>query len=274
MSAPVALSPDAGLSVFTTPEGLISLVTLSAMEIVLGIDNIVFISILVGKLPKDRQAGTRRIGLILALVMRLGLLFSISWVMRLTHPLFTLFGTDFSGKSLVLALGGTFLVGKATHEIYDKLEVDHHESDAKQAPMRGAVGWVLMQIVLLDIVFSLDSVITAVGMSPHIPIMVTAMIIAVGVMLVFAGAVGDFVNRHPSMKILALSFLILIGVMLVAEGFGQHVNKGYIYSAMAFSLLVELVNMRLRKKHRKPVELHHRFEDEAGLDAEKPRPTA
>jgi predicted tellurium resistance membrane protein TerC len=238
----------------------VSLLTLTAMEIVLGIDNIVFISILTAKLPPDKQPLARRLGLSLALIFRLGLLFALSWVMGLTEPLFGLLGKSFSGRDLILLGGGLFLVAKATHEIHDKLEVVHEE---KAAGRRGAhaFGLILVQILALDIVFSLDSVITAVGMAQHVIVMIIAMVAAVGIMLVFAGRIGDFVNRHPSMKILALSFLLLIGVMLVAEGMGQHVGKGYIYFAMAFSLGVELLNMRLRKKTA-PVELRHRFESE------------
>jgi predicted tellurium resistance membrane protein TerC len=246
----------------------VSLLTLTAMEIVLGIDNVVFISILTGKLPPAKQPSARRLGLSLALILRLGLLFALSWVMGLTEPLFTLFGKVFSGRSLILLGGGLFLVAKATHEIYDKLEVAHDETTAGGAR---AFGMILVQILALDIVFSLDSVITAVGMAQHIAVMVVAMVVAVGVMLVFAQRIGDFVNRHPSMKILALSFLLLIGVMLVAEGMGQHVGKGYIYFAMAFSLGVELLNMRLRKKV-EPVTLHNRFE--SGPVGTKSAPTS
>jgi len=244
----------------TQPETYVSLLTLTAMEIVLGIDNIVFISILVGKLPAHQQARARRLGLALALVMRVGLLFAISWVMGLTRPLFSIAGHETSGRDLILLGGGLFLLAKATYEIHDKLEVSHTERDAK-ASGRGAFGWILLQILLLDIVFSLDSVITAVGMAQHVPVMIVAMVAAVMFMLAFAGRIGDFVNRHPSMKILALSFLLLIGVMLVAESFDQHVSKGYIYFAMAFSLGVELLNMRMRR-HAKPLALHGRFEAE------------
>jgi predicted tellurium resistance membrane protein TerC len=244
--------------IFSQTDTYVSLLTLTAMEIVLGIDNIVFISILTGKLPKEKQGVARRLGLSLALILRLLLLFAISWVMGLTAPLFTLVKT-FSGRDLILLGGGLFLLFKATHEIYDKLEVAHEEE--KKPSGAGAFGIILVQILALDVVFSLDSVITAVGMADHVIVMVIAMVVAVGVMLVFARRIGDFVNRHPSMKILALSFLLLIGVMLVAEGMGQHVGKGYIYFAMAFSLFVELLNMRFRKKT-KPVALHHRFEDE------------
>jgi predicted tellurium resistance membrane protein TerC len=240
----------------------LSLATLAAMEIVLGVDNIVFISILVGKLPPAEQGKARTLGIGLALIMRLGLLFAISWVMGLTKVLFTLPVIDHgvSGRDLILLLGGFFLVGKATHEIYEKLEVSHHEEGGGPSK-KGQFGMVLAQILLLDIVFSLDSVITAVGMAKQIWVMVIAMVAAVGVMLVFAKAIGGFVERHPSVKILALSFLLLIGVMLVAEGLGQHVSKGYIYVAMAFSLIVELLNMRFRKKRQAPVHLHRAFED-------------
>jgi predicted tellurium resistance membrane protein TerC len=244
-------------SVFSTAEGWISLLSLTAMEIVLGIDNIIFISILAGKLPKEQQAKARSLGLTLALVMRLGLLLAISWIMRLTEPLFEVFGHGFSGRDLILLIGGLFLVGKAVYEIHDKLEVEHDKANGLS---KGAsFGMILFQILLLDMVFSLDSVITAVGMAPAISIMMIAMVIAVGVMLIFAGPIGGFVERHPTMKILALSFLLLIGVMLVVEAFGQHVSKGYIYFAMAFALLVELINMRLRKSSA-PVNLHKRFE--------------
>jgi len=248
----------------TRPEIYVSLLTLTAMEIVLGIDNVVFISILVGKLPRGQQPLARQLGLSLALGLRLGLLFAISWVMGLTSPLFSVLGKSFSGRDLILLGGGLFLIAKATHEIYEKLEVAHEkEGKGSKGSRSAAFGFILVQILALDVVFSLDSVITAVGMAQHVFIMVIAMIIAVGVMLVFAGRIGDFVNRHPSMKILALSFLLLIGVMLTAEGMGQHVGKGYIYSAMAFSLAVELLNMRMRKKTSAPVTLHHRFEQEA-----------
>ena len=235
------------------PEALLSLLTLSLMEIVLGIDNIVFISILVGKLPLAKQKLARTLGLGLALFMRLGLLFSIKWIMGLKTVLFTVLGRDFSGQKLILLGGGLFLVAKSSHEIYEKLEGEEAHSAASGGTAN--FGSTLVQLLLLDLVFSLDSVITAVGMAQQFAIMAVAMVIAVGIMLVFAGAVGDFVNRHPSMKILALSFLLLIGVMLIAEGWGQHIDKGYIYFAMAFSLLVELFNMRFRKKQQ-PVHLH------------------
>jgi predicted tellurium resistance membrane protein TerC len=243
------------LALFKDPEAYASLLTLTLMEIVLGIDNVIFIAILAGKLPADRRARARRLGLGLALILRLGLLLAITWVMGLTQPLFALLGRSFSGRHLILLGGGLFLIGKSSHEMYEKLE----RGDEEQAAPRGgaAFGFILMQILALDVVFSLDSVITAVGMVEQIPIMVAAMVISVGVMLAFAGRIGDFVQRHPTMKILALSFLLLIGVMLVAEGMGNHISKGYIYFAMAFALAVELLNMRLRRR-KAPVALHSR----------------
>ena len=250
------------LEMLTQPETYVSLLTLTAMEIVLGIDNVVFISILAGKLPPEQQPRVRRLGLALALILRLALLFAISWVMSLTAPLFSVLDKAFSGRDLILLGGGLFLVGKATHEIHDKLEVAHEEHPRSSRTL--AAFWlILAQILVLDVVFSLDSVITAVGMAQHVPVMVAAMVISVGVMLAFAGTIGDFVNRHPTMKILALSFLLLIGVMLIADGMGQHIGKGYIYFAMAFSLGVELLNMRIRKRT-EPVVLHHRFEESKG----------
>jgi len=244
------------LSGLLSGDALVSLVTLTAMEIVLGIDNVVFIAILVGRLPAARQPFARRLGLTLALVIRVGLLLTISWIMGLTAPFFSVLGHGFSGRDLILLGGGLFLIFKATWEIYDKLEADHPEAPAGKG--RAQLAWVLAQILVLDIVFSLDSVITAVGMANHVPVMVTAMVLAMLVMLASAAPIGGFVERHPSVKILALSFLLLIGVMLVAEGMGSHVEKGYIYVAMAFSLFVELLNLRYRKK-KQPVTLHRRF---------------
>jgi predicted tellurium resistance membrane protein TerC len=250
---------------FTTAQGWISLATLAAMEIVLGIDNIVFLTILAGRLPEEQQPRARKIGLALALGTRILLLFAISWLMGLTRPLFAILGHDFSGRDLILLLGGLFLIAKATHEIHDKLEVKHEaEGGAKAAA--ASFGMVLAQIALLDIVFSLDSVITAVGMVGQLEIMVAAVVLSVAVMLFFAGPVGSFVNRHPTMKMLALSFLLLIGVLLVAEGMGRHVPKGYVYFAMAFSLGVELLNMRARRTQGAPVALHHRFEATPGAE--------
>ncbi|MFN0242008.1 MAG: TerC family protein [Planctomycetota bacterium] len=245
--------------IFTT-ENLIALATLSLLEIVLGIDNVVFISILSGKLPPEERKRARRVGLFLAMFMRIALLFALNWVMRLTTPLFHVWEHAFSGRDLILLGGGLFLIAKATYEIHDKLEGAPH---AVNQVRRASFASIIAQIVVLDIVFSLDSVITAVGMAQHIGVMVTAVVLSVGVMLMFASAIGDFVERHPTVKMLALSFLILIGVMLVVEGVGQHINKGYIYFAMAFSLLVEMLNMRLRKSA-KPVVLHQPILPEQG----------
>jgi predicted tellurium resistance membrane protein TerC len=248
------------LAAMLSGDGFVSLVTLTAMEIVLGIDNVVFIAILVARLPQAQQEFARRLGLALALLIRIGLLLTISWMMGLTEPLVfvPVLGRLLSGRDLILLGGGLFLIAKATWEIYDKLEADHPAEASAES--RGRFVWVLAQILVLDIVFSLDSVITAVGMANHVPIMVTAMVLAMLAMLVSARPIGGFVERHPSVKILALSFLLLIGVMLVAEGMGTHVEKGYIYVAMAFSLFVEMLNLRYRKKKHRPVVLHRRFE--------------
>jgi predicted tellurium resistance membrane protein TerC len=244
------------------PESWIALLTLTALEIVLGIDNVVFIAILAAKLPPEQQQRARRLGLSLAMFIRIALLFSLAWVIGLTEPLFTI-GKDISGRDLILIAGGLFLLAKSTHEIHQKLEGEAgHTSTRTAASFTG----VIVQILLLDIVFSLDSVITAVGMANEIAVMVLAVVIAVGFMLVFADAISGFVERHPTVKILALSFLLLIGFALVAEGFDQHIPKGYIYFAMAFSLGVEMVNLRVRARG-KPVELHERVtrdEDLAG----------
>jgi predicted tellurium resistance membrane protein TerC len=238
------------------PQAWISLLTLTGLEIVLGIDNIIFISILAGKLPKEQQAKARQLGLTLALVTRILLLASIAWIAKLTTPLFTLVGHGVSGRDLILILGGLFLLVKSTMEIHEKLEApDGHANPAKLA---ASFAKVLVQILLLDIVFSLDSVITAVGMAQHLGVMITAVILAMGVMLLSAGAISNFVNQHPTLKILALSFLILIGVTLVAEGTGQHIPKGYVYFAMAFSFGVEMLNLKLRKKSQ-PVQLNQPY---------------
>lgn len=227
--------------------------TLTLLEIVLGIDNIVFLSIITSRLPAAQQPRARRVGLLLAMVMRIALLFALGWVIRLTAPLFSVLSHTFSGRDLILLGGGLFLIGKATWEIHDKLEGAEGGHGATAAPK--TVASVLLQVVLLDVVFSLDSRITAVGMAQHIAIMVTAVVISIGVMIAFAETISGFVQRHPTVKMLALAFLILIGVMLTIEGLGQHVNKGYIYSAMAFSLLVEFLNIRIR--NRAPLRLRH-----------------
>jgi len=244
------------MDAFLTADGLIALATLAALEIVLGVDNVVFIAILTGRLPVRQRESARRLGLTLALGIRIGLLFTISWMMGLTRPFFAVLGHAFTGRDLILIGGGLFLVGKATWEIYDKLEVEHVE---RAGAGRAQFVAVLAQILLLDIVFSLDSVITAVGVANRLEVMVAAMVIAMLVMLASMGAVAGFVERHPSVKILALSFLLLIGAVLVADGMGQHVSKAYIYVAMAFSLFVELLNLRYRKR-RQPVKLRRRYE--------------
>lgn len=233
------------LEIFSTPSAWISLATLTGLEIVLGIDNIVFITLLAGKLPKSQRPVATRLGLAGALVTRLLLLFTLGWVMKLSAPLFTAVGHEVTGRDLVLILGGLFLVAKATLEIYDKVEAVH--GDAGEPAASGArMTSIVAQIMLLDIVFSLDSVITAVGMVDHVEIMVIAVILSICVMLAFAHPIGEFVEAHPSIKILALSFLVMIGVLLVAEGTGQHFDRGYVYFAMMFSLSIELLNMRYR----------------------------
>ncbi|MBX3245886.1 MAG: TerC family protein [Myxococcales bacterium] len=237
------------LEAFSSPDAWVALLTLTSLEIVLGIDNIVFIAILAAKLPEHQQRLAYNLGLGGALITRLGLLFAIAWIMRLETPLFTLLDNPMTGRELILLGGGIFLIGKSAHEIYEKVELP--EEDPKDVRGRSSLVGTVVQIMLLDIIFSLDSVITAVGMVDAIEIMVIAIIVAVGVMLVFAKRIGDFVNRHPSMKILALSFLTLIGVLLTAEAFDQHISKGYIYAAMGFSLAVEVLNMRLRGKGKK-----------------------
>jgi predicted tellurium resistance membrane protein TerC len=237
------------------PQAWIGFVTLAVLEIVLGIDNLIFISILVGKLPARNQPLARRLGLALAMVGRIGLLLSLSWVVSLTRPLFSAVGHDISGRDLVLILGGLFLLAKSTHEIHDKLEGEEGHASARVAPSFTSV---LVQVLLLDLVFSLDSVITAVGMVDRISVMVAAVMTAVAVMMAFAGRVSGFIHRHPSVKMLALSFLLMIGVMLVAEGFDQHIPKGYVYFAMAFSVFVEALNIRMRRKAA-PVHLHEPY---------------
>ena len=235
-----------------SPEGLVSLVSLTVMEIVLGIDNVLLVAILSQKVKPEHRARVRQLGIGLALVLRIGLLFGLTWLMGLTRTLFTVMGNELSGRDLVLLMGGLFLIYKATTELYERIEHSSEEEQKSGADRKpaGSVATVF-QILALDVVFSLDSVITAVGMARAIIVMMAAMIIAVGVMFAFSGVVSEFVNRHPSMKILALAFLLLIGVLLTADAFGHHINRGYVYFAMAFSLLVELMNMRLNKKTRK-----------------------
>jgi predicted tellurium resistance membrane protein TerC len=235
------------------PQAWIGLLTLTVLEIVLGIDNVIFIAILVGKLPAQQQGRARIIGLTLAMCMRIALLFSLTWIMRLSAPLFVVFGNDISGRDLILLVGGLFLIGKSTYEIHQRLEGEEGHASAR---VSASFTSVIVQILLLDIVFSLDSVITAIGMANRLGIMVTAVMVAVAFMLVFSGTISAFVNRHPTVKILALSFLLLIGVTLIAEGFDQHIPKGYLYFAMAFSVFVEMLNLRLRRLHTAPVHLH------------------
>ena len=244
----------------SNPEAWIALGTLTLLEIVLGIDNVVFISILAGKLPKTQQATARRVGLLLAMLTRIGLLFSLAWIIRLTEPWFTVLGQAISGRDLILIVGGLFLLAKSTHEIHQKVEGAEGSSSERVAPSLRSV---LVQILLLDVVFSLDSVITAVGMAEDIGVMVVAVVIAVGFMLVFAAPISRFVDRHPTVKILALSFLLLIGFTLIAEGFDRHIPKGYIYFAMAFSVFVEVLNLRLRKPDAMPVKLREAYAAEA-----------
>ncbi len=234
------------------PQIWIAFATLTVLELVLGIDNVIFISILAGKLPEEQRGKARIIGLSMALVMRVILLFSLKWVMGLTTPLVSMFGFDLSGRDLILLIGGLFLIGKSTHEIHGSLESE--DPNEKSASIGASFASVIVQITLLDIVFSLDSVITAVGMVSQIEVMIAAVLISIIAMMLFAGKIGDFVHRHPTVKMLALAFLLLIGFTLVAEGLHQHIPKGYIYFAMAFSVAVEFLNMRLRGKG-KPVEL-------------------
>jgi len=235
-----------------TPEAWIALATLTVMEIVLGIDNMVFIAIVAGRLPEGEQGRAWKLGLGLAMLSRLALLFSIVWIMRLTQPFFSLFGRDFSGKDLILIAGGVFLMWKSTREIHHKLEEEEKEEGKKPRP--ASFGRILVQIVLLDVIFSLDSVITAVGIANHVAVMAIAIVLAVGVMMLSAQGISGFISRHPTVKMLALSFLLLIGTALVAEGLGQHIPKGYLYFAMGFSIFVEVLNIRAGKGKRGPEE--------------------
>ncbi|HNK64019.1 MAG TPA: TerC family protein [Anaerolineales bacterium] len=242
----------------SNPESWIALITLIVLELVLGVDNIIFISILSGKLPKEDQPRARTTGISLAVITRILLLLSLSWIISLEEPLFGLFGFEFSGHNLILLLGGLFLLYKSTSEIHDKLEGKEGHASAKVV----ANFWsVIVQIMLLDIVFSLDSVITAVGMASEIMIMIIAVVIAAGVMIFTSGPIGDFVERHPTVKMLALSFLLMIGFTLVAEGFGYHIPKGYVYFAMGFSIFVEMINLRMRDHQVKPVNLRDPYKE-------------
>ena len=239
------------------PSAWMALATLTLLEIVLGIDNIIFISILVGKLPPEQRQRARVLGLAGAMITRVLLLLSLAWVMRLTHPLFSILNEAISGRDIILIVGGLFLLAKSTHEIHGSLEGDESSDEVSTGKVvhHGFVA-TLIQIAILDIIFSLDSVITAVGMASHVPVMILAIVIAVGVMMFAAKAIGDFVDSHPTIKMLALSFLILVGVALIAEGFELHIPKGYIYFAMAFSLGVEMLNIRLRKSSKTALKLH------------------
>ena len=249
----------------TNPQIWIALATLTALEIVLGIDNIIFISILAGKLPENQRDNARRIGLALAMITRILLLFSLAFIAQLTAPLFTLFGTELSGRDLVLIVGGLFLLAKSTHEIHSSLEGEEHHGAGRAAASFASV---IVQILLLDLVFSLDSVITAVGLVDELPVMIAAVVIAVLVMLFASSGISAFVNRHPTVKMLALSFLLLVGVSLLADGFHHHIPKGYIYSAMAFSVLVEMLNLRVRGRRTtaEPVHLRTQYAEVADLD--------
>ncbi len=240
------------MDAFLTADGLIALATLTFLEVVLGVDNVIFISILVGKLPPDRQPRARMLGLAGAMGMRILLLLSLTWIMRLTQPLFHAFGHGYSGRDLILITGGLFLLYKATVEIHEKLEGEEGHGSTKVAPSFGAV---IGQIMVLDIIFSLDSVITAVGMASDLSIMITAVVVAVAIMMFSARTIGDFVMKHPTVKVLALSFLLMIGLALICDGVGVHIPKGYIYFAMGFSIFVETINLRLRPAHA-PVKLH------------------
>jgi len=249
------------MSWVTEPAAWVGFVTLVALEIVLGVDNVVFISILAGKLPAEQQGRARRLGLGLAMIMRILLLLSLTWIVRLTAPLFTLLEQAISGRDLVLIAGGLFLIWKSTHEIHGNLEGEEGEASTKVAPTLGAV---LIQIMLLDVVFSLDSVITAVGMVDEIGVMIAAVVVSVGFMFIFAGSIGEFVERHPTVKMLALSFLLMIGVALIADGLDRHIPKGYIYFAMAFSVGVELLNLRAKRVREDAVRLRQPYSAAGG----------
>ena len=245
------------MSALLTADGLIALLTLTFLEVVLGVDNVIFISILSGKLPANQQDKARRTGLLAAMGMRILLLLSITWIMRLTNPLFSVFGRAISGRDLILITGGLFLIYKSTVEIHDKLEGEEGHGSTRVKPSFGAV---ILNIMLLDIVFSLDSVITAVGMADDISVMVAAGVIAVGIMMFMAAPISTFVGKHPTVKVLALSFLLMIGVALIGDGFSFHIPKGYIYVSMAFSVFVEVLNIQLRRKS-KPVKLHDAYHE-------------
>lgn len=242
--------------VLLSPEIWVAFFTLTALELVLGIDNIIFISILVDKLPKAQQETARRIGLFLAMFMRIALLLVLSWIVGMTEPLFTLLGYGFSGRDVILIAGGLFLIWKSTGEVHQLLEGEEGEASNRVA---ASFAGVVAQIMVIDLVFSLDSIITAVGMVSQVGVMIAAVVASVGLMMLFARSIGEFVSAHPTIKMLALSFLIVVGVVLIADGFGHHVPKGYIYFAMAFSVVVEMLNIRLRKQHGRPVDLREAY---------------
>lgn len=252
------------LESLTTPAAWMALLTLTALELVLGIDNIIFISILVDKLSPEERERARRIGLFLAMFMRVSLLLALSWIMGLTQPLFAILGKPISGRDLILLVGGLFLVWKSTKEVHQLTE---GEEGSASRSVKNTFAAVIVQIVLIDAVFSLDSIITAVGMVDNVSIMITAVVLSVGLMMLFAKRIGDFVSSHPSIKMLALSFLLVVGVMLIAEGFDHKVPKGYVYFAMAFSLAVEMLNIRMRNKRQPPVKLHEKYTSD---DSNKP----
>jgi predicted tellurium resistance membrane protein TerC len=242
-----------------TSEGILALVTLTFLEIILGVDNVIFISIISSKLPEEHQSRARQTGLLAAMAMRILLLLSIVWIIRLTAPLFSVAGREISGRDLILIGGGLFLLGKATLEIHERLEGQEGHGSTRVAPSFSAV---IVQIMILDIVFSLDSVITAVGMADDVAVMITAVVLAVGVMIFSARPIGQFVSRHPTVKVLALSFLLLIGLSLIGDGLGTHIPKGYIYFAMGFSVFVEMINLRVRNPATPPVKLHEPYRSE------------
>jgi len=251
------------LELLTDPQAWMALATLTALELVLGIDNIIFISILVDRLPKERQEVARRIGLFLAMFMRIALLLMLAWLVGLTEPLFSVMGKGFSGRDIILGAGGLFLLWKSVGEIHQSLE--GVEEDAPKA-VKSAFAAIILQIIVIDLVFSLDSIITAVGMVDQIPVMIAAVVLSVGMMMLFAASIGRFVSDHPTIKMLALSFLVVVGVALIAESFGHHIPKGYIYSAMAFSVVVEMLNIRMRKRAAKPVHLHTQYAHDFSKD--------
>ena len=257
------------IALLSDPQAWIAFATLTALELVLGIDNIIFISILVDKLHKDQQEKARRLGLFMAMFMRIGLLFVLSWIIGLTAPFFTIFNQELSGRDLILIAGGLFLIWKSTGEIHQSLEGEEaHASKGVKATFSA----VIIQIMIIDMVFSLDSIITAVGMVDSLPVMIAAVVVSVGLMMLFAPAIGSFVTDHPTIKMLALSFLVVVGVVLIAEGFDHHVPKGYVYFAMAFSVGVELLNIRMRKRSTKPVQLREAYRaDEPAASADEKR---